>query len=116
MFALLWQEGQALTVGDMLAEAVLVDGVMRVATQEPPSRDQGGAGLTRREREVAGLVARGLTNRQIAETLTIAERTVGTHVEHIMAKLDCHSRAQIAAWIAEHGLLNFPDSDPLGVA
>ena len=52
--------------------------------------------LTRREREVADLIADGLTNRQIADRLVIAERTADTHVQNILAKLGCASRAQIA--------------------
>jgi predicted ATPase/DNA-binding CsgD family transcriptional regulator len=61
--------------------------------------------LTRRERGVAVLVARGLTDRQIAEELVITEGTVGVHLDHIFTKLGFHSRAQVAAWAAEHGLL-----------
>jgi DNA-binding CsgD family transcriptional regulator len=61
--------------------------------------------LTRREREVAALVARGLTDRQIAETLVITEGTVGVHLNNIFTKLDLHSRSQLAVWAAEHGLL-----------
>src|SRR5215472_14392564 len=57
--------------------------------------------LTPREREVADLVAAGLSNRQIAERLVISERTAEAHVEHIRAKLECRSRAQVAAWFAE---------------
>ena len=57
--------------------------------------------LTPREREVAGLVAAGLSNRQIAERLVISERTAEAHVEHIRAKLECRSRAQVAAWFVE---------------
>jgi predicted ATPase/DNA-binding CsgD family transcriptional regulator len=53
--------------------------------------------LTRREREVAGLIAEGLTNRQIGARLFIAERTVDTHVGRILDKLGCVSRAQVAA-------------------
>jgi D-xylose transport system permease protein len=60
--------------------------------------------LTPREREVAGLIAQGLTNRQIAETLMISERTAGAHVEHMLSKLKFRSRAQVAVWAAEHGL------------
>jgi non-specific serine/threonine protein kinase len=56
--------------------------------------------LTPREREVARLVAAGLTNRQLAVRLGIAERTAETHVEHILTKLDVASRAQVAAWVA----------------
>lgn len=57
------------------------------------------APLTRREREVARLVADGMTNQQIADRLIIGRRTVNTHVEHILTKLDFASRAQIAAWV-----------------
>ncbi len=46
-----------------------------------------------------------LTNKQIADALYIAERTVDTHVEHILAKLDFQSRSQVAAWTVERGLL-----------
>ena len=55
--------------------------------------------LTEREFQVAALVAEGLSNRDIAERLTIAKRTADSHVEHILAKLGYSSRAQIAAWI-----------------
>lgn len=58
-----------------------------------------GAALTPREEEVAGLVANGLSNRQIADTLVLSERTVENHVAHIMGKLGFGSRAQIAAWV-----------------
>ncbi|MGW1783673.1 ATP-binding protein [Streptomyces sp. NPDC002143] len=54
--------------------------------------------LTRREGEVAALVAQGMTNRQIALTLMLSRRTVDGHVENIRAKLNFGSRAQIAAW------------------
>jgi predicted ATPase/DNA-binding CsgD family transcriptional regulator len=59
-----------------------------------------GTGLTRREEDVAGLVAEGLTNREIAGRLVISPRTVESHVEHILSKLDFTTRAQIATWIA----------------
>jgi DNA-binding CsgD family transcriptional regulator len=54
--------------------------------------------LSRREREVAVLVAHGLTNRQIAEALVITEKTAEVHVSHILSKLGLSSRAQLAAW------------------
>src|SRR2546425_12659943 len=56
--------------------------------------------LSPREREVAELVAEGLTSREIAERLVISERTAEGHVEQIRNKLGFHSRAQIAAWVA----------------
>jgi DNA-binding CsgD family transcriptional regulator len=60
--------------------------------------------LTAREREVAGLLARGLTNRAIAAVLIVSERTVDAHVAHILGKLGFRTRAQVAAWAAERGL------------
>lgn len=57
--------------------------------------------LTQRERQVANLVARGCSNRQIALELVVSERTVDTHVSHILHKLELTSRAQIAAWVVE---------------
>lgn len=56
--------------------------------------------LTRREREVAWLVASGMTNRQIAERMNIAERTVDTHVQRILAKSNCATRVQVAVLVA----------------
>jgi DNA-binding NarL/FixJ family response regulator len=64
--------------------------------------------LTARELEVAGLVARAATNREIAARLVIAEQTAMRHVEHILNKLGARERAQIAAWAAAHGLLAAP--------
>jgi len=58
----------------------------------------GDAGLSAREMEVAGLVAEGLTNRQIATRLVISQRTAGNHVAHILTKLGFTTRSQIAAW------------------
>jgi non-specific serine/threonine protein kinase len=60
--------------------------------------------LTSREQEVAALVARGLTNRQIAAELVITEGTAANHVKHILARLTLDSRVQIAAWAIQHGL------------
>jgi len=64
------------------------------------------APLTRREQDVAALVARGLTNRQIAERLVIVEGTADRHVSNILSKLGFHSRAQLAVWAVERGLLS----------
>jgi predicted ATPase/DNA-binding CsgD family transcriptional regulator len=55
--------------------------------------------LTRREREIAGLVTDGMSNREIAERLVISKRTVDAHVEHIFAKLGVSSRVQVATWM-----------------
>ncbi|HUG55592.1 MAG TPA: LuxR C-terminal-related transcriptional regulator [Candidatus Limnocylindrales bacterium] len=64
----------------------------------------GGEGLTARERQIAALVARGQTNREIALQLTLSERTVENHLQHILNRLDLRSRAQIARWVAERSL------------
>ena len=74
----------------------------RAATllRELPRRRVRSERLTLRELEVAGLVAEGLTNRQVAVRLGITERTAETHVDHILTKLGFAGRAQIAAWVA----------------
>ncbi len=66
-----------------------------VPMPEEPSAAQPPVVLTRREREVAELVGRGLTNRQIASELHLSERTVDKHVANILGKLNLHSRAQV---------------------
>jgi DNA-binding NarL/FixJ family response regulator len=63
-------------------------------------------GLTQRESEVLALVARGLTNRQIAGELFISEKTAGVHVSNILAKLDVISRAQAAAVAVQSGVVS----------
>ncbi len=54
-------------------------------------------GLTAREREVAALVLKGHTNREIAAQLVITQGTTANHVQHLFAKLGCHNRAQLIA-------------------
>jgi DNA-binding NarL/FixJ family response regulator len=61
--------------------------------------------LSRREREIASLLALGLSNRQIADELVISTATVERHVANMLAKLGYRSRTQIAAWVVDHGLL-----------
>jgi len=101
------------TLGDRAFEAATVQGArlslhevvayaLEERTETPPSDDDGQRGLTRREREVADLVARGLSNKEIANTLVIAQRTAETHVEHVLTKLGFTSRAQIASWVTAH--------------
>jgi DNA-binding CsgD family transcriptional regulator len=70
----------------------------------PPPAKATDARLTRREREVAALVAAGKSNRAIAETLVIGERTVEGHVGNLLSKLGFSSRAQLAVWAMENGL------------
>jgi DNA-binding CsgD family transcriptional regulator len=64
------------------------------------------AGLTRREWEVAAHVAQGKTNREIAAELVVSERTIETHISHILAKLGFATRRQITSWFDEQRVLN----------
>jgi non-specific serine/threonine protein kinase len=76
----------------------------RQATEQPAKESP--PVLTRREREIADLIARGLSNKEIASALVIARRTAEGHVEHILIKLGFTSRAQVAAWATaqrDHG-------------
>jgi DNA-binding NarL/FixJ family response regulator len=61
------------------------------------------AELTPREREVAALVVRGLSNRELAAQLVIAEKTAKNHVQHVLEKLDFRSRIQLIARAHEGG-------------
>ncbi|MGQ4596409.1 protein kinase domain-containing protein [Nocardia sp. R6R-6] len=92
-YAAAQREGAALSFDAAIAYAL---GEQRA----PASKDAAGRKLTKREREVAELVAEGLTNREIATRLVISPRTAQGHVERVLTKLGFNSRAQIAAWIA----------------
>ncbi|MEO8744085.1 MAG: LuxR C-terminal-related transcriptional regulator [Candidatus Dormiibacterota bacterium] len=92
-----WSHGQAMTTAEGLEYALTGD--------QPADRTQADAGpLSRREREVVTMVAAGMTNKQIAQRLFIAERTAEGHVERIRNKLGVRSRTEVATWAMEHGL------------
>ena len=65
--------------------------------------------ITRREREIAALIAEGLSNAELGYRLTLTEGTVGNHVAHILRKLGLKSRTQIAVWAVERGLYRSGD-------
>jgi DNA-binding NarL/FixJ family response regulator len=67
--------------------------------------DAGAAALTPREREVLRLIAQGLKNREIADSLSIAIKTVETHRTKIMQKLDLHNSAELATYAIRRGLI-----------
>ncbi len=91
-----WETGRKLP----LAAAVSL--AESVHARPPTAADA--AGLTPREREVAAYVATGRTNRAIARSLGIAEKTVEVHLSHVMTKIEAQSRAAVAAWTVAHGL------------
>jgi DNA-binding CsgD family transcriptional regulator len=100
-FEAAWAEGQAMSLDQAIEYAA------SLSFADPASRRAvhlSTESLTAREREIAALVARGLTNRQIAEELVISKRTASTHVTNVLAKLDFATRAQVAAWAVEQGL------------
>ncbi|NKQ55489.1 AAA family ATPase [Amycolatopsis sp. K13G38] len=82
-------QGQQMTLDEVMSFAC--------AQTAPPDAEPR---LTRRENQVAGLIAEGLSNKQIAARLVISQRTAEGHVENVLAKLGFQSRAQVAAWFA----------------
>lgn len=86
--------GRQLPLDDAVSYAMGLDPAARVT-----SVAHSGPVLTKRESQVATLVAEGLSNREIASRLVIAPRTADSHVEHILTKLGFSSRTQVAAWV-----------------
>ncbi|GGO65235.1 LuxR C-terminal-related transcriptional regulator [Nonomuraea cavernae] len=101
--SLLWSRGRTMSPADA-AQRVL-DGERPAPADRAPrprSARVPHSVLTPREREIAALLTRGLSNRAIAEELVISPATVARHIANIMEKLGYTSRAQIAVWAAEH--------------
>jgi non-specific serine/threonine protein kinase len=108
MTAALGVEGfeAALQVGANLTvdEALSYDDLSTVPTapsQHRPRPARSASRLTRREWQVADLVAQGMTNKDIAASLDVVQRTAEAHVQHILTKLGFTSRARLAAWVVE---------------
>jgi predicted ATPase/DNA-binding CsgD family transcriptional regulator len=110
-FSAAWSAGRAMSLEEAVDYAVSALGPMAEAAPGQQAPDRARDPLSVREREVAGLIARGLTNRQIAEELILARTTVDRHVANILGKLGFASRAQIAVWAAERGLLTAPTAE-----
>jgi HD-GYP domain-containing protein (c-di-GMP phosphodiesterase class II) len=91
------------TAGRLDGQAV--DAVLRASGHRIGRRREWPAGLTTREVEVLRLLARGLSNKQIAERLVISTKTAGSHVEHIYRKIDASNRAQASLFAMKHGLM-----------
>jgi len=101
-----WTTGSAMSPDQaaQLAMAAQDDHSTASRPADGPRVDHDLQRLTRRELQVSRLIAEGLTNRQICQALSISERTVGSHVDHIMTKLNARSRTRIAVWAIQHGL------------
>ena len=91
------------TAGRLEGDAV--DAVLRAAGHRVRRRREWPAGLTRREVEVLRLVARGRSNKEIAEELVVSRKTAGSHVEHIYRKIGAANRAQASLFAMKHGLM-----------
>jgi non-specific serine/threonine protein kinase len=103
-FEAAWAEGQAMTFDQAVAYAQTVFDSDELFAPRPQLDKEIHSlnDLTRREREVARLIAEGKSNREIADALVIAERTVEGHVSNILSKLGFRSRAQIAVWVVDN--------------
>jgi HD-GYP domain-containing protein (c-di-GMP phosphodiesterase class II) len=86
-------------------DAAAVEAVLGAAGHRVSRRREGPAGLTPREVEVLRLLARGLSNKEIAGRLVISPKTVANHIEHIYAKIDTSTRATASLFAMQHGLL-----------
>jgi HD-GYP domain-containing protein (c-di-GMP phosphodiesterase class II) len=90
--------------GRLAADAV--EAVLAAAGQRRPKRAVGPAGLTPREIEVLTLIARGASNRQVAQALGITAKTAGTHIERIYVKIGASTRSTATLFAMQHGLLD----------
>jgi DNA-binding NarL/FixJ family response regulator len=110
-------------VGD-LARAVIATGRGEIVLPPPLAakalaalargqvpREEPAVSLTEREQEVLGLLANGLTNKDIAQTLILSVRTVEAHLRNIYSKLDVSSRTEAALWAVHNG---YGNEDPIG--
>ena len=105
-FAAASAAGQAMSFDEAIDYALTpVEGARaHAATPGARSATRHSAELSKREREVAALIAQGLSNRRIGAELKISEKTAEAHVQNILNKLGFHSRSQIAAWAGERRL------------
>ena len=103
-FEAAWAEGQAMTFDQAVTYAQTAFDSDELSAPRPQLDKEihSPYDLTRREREVARLIAEGKSNHEIADALVIAERTVEGHVSNILSKLGFRSRAQIAVWVIEN--------------
>lgn len=85
-------------IGYMTLNPGVADKLLQHTSSESPQAN----GLTRREREVMGLLSKGRTNKEISEALQITEKTVRDHISNVLAQLNLRDRTQAALWAQEH--------------
>ena len=97
-----WEEGRTMSMETAIEYALSEDASTKLKPLAPDRQpaDARPSYLTPREQEIAALVARGMTNRQIASELVLSEHTVATHLRRTLKKLDFRSRAELAAWVS----------------
>ncbi len=103
-YAACQDEGQGMRIKDMVAYALSEP--VRQSNRAPVSVKEKYQGLSKRERETAAWIAQGKSNREIAQAMTVREKTVETYVTRILNKLGYNSRVQIATWVVEQGLIS----------
>jgi DNA-binding CsgD family transcriptional regulator len=100
-----WATGAAFPLPVAIAEATAIAAPAPSTVPTPPPSNQADLlGLTPREREVLRLLAKGLSDREIAAALSISERTAGNHVQHVMQKINVDSRTAAAVFAVRHDL------------
>jgi predicted ATPase/DNA-binding CsgD family transcriptional regulator len=107
-FGRAWTTGRSMPLDQacVVAEAAVTDLPRASQGRDRPETDTWLGLLTRRESEVAALVVRGLSNRQIATALCITEQTAETHVKRLLNKLGLASRRQVQHWVEQHRRLD----------
>ncbi|HEY1532630.1 MAG TPA: HD domain-containing phosphohydrolase [Polyangiaceae bacterium] len=101
-------DAAAILRGEVLSkrlDGTAVEAVLGAAGHQTRPRREGPAGLTTREVEVLQLLARGLSNKEIADRLLITAKTAGNHIEHIYSKINATNRASASLFAVQHGLL-----------
>ncbi len=104
----LFEQLRGLARGEAALSRLMANKLLNEFAHSGPAA-QTEAALTPREQQVLQLVARGLTNREIAETLVVAENTVKNHLRNILAKLHLENRVQAAAYALREGLAPIED-------
>ena len=107
----LFEQLRGLARGEAALSRLMANKILREFTRKPDAVEEQ-AELTPREQQVLQLVARGMTNREIAEHLVVAENTVKNHLRNILAKLHLENRVQAATYALRQGLASSAEDDP----